>query len=99
MAIGDESRPHNQVHSTVKSLRTLLAWIKNLAKCPGYHDVLLQLPEWDTASSCELRRSHLGLYLSTSCCEPLYWQESRLQEQITRQVVCQMNIIFLHEDS
>ena len=82
---GGANVPRQHLHKAIKSLQTLLSWISKLANCRGNHDVLLQLPEWDTATSAErFRQSHLDLYLSTPCCKPSSWQESRLRELETR---------------
>jgi hypothetical protein len=83
------SGARDQLQKATQSLQRLLSWLNRLTgACRGYHDVLLQLPEWDVASSRgRFRKPHLDLYLSRSCYKPsesglnsLVWQESRLKE-------------------
>jgi hypothetical protein len=79
----------DQLQKAVKTLQALLCWLakRTSTHCEGFHEVLLQLPEWDVASASErFRKPHLDLYVSRTCCEPSKWQESRLQELTDRYV-------------
>lgn len=82
------SGSRDQLQKAIQTLQALLRWLAKLTTrtCSRCHDVLLQLPEWDVASSCErFRKPHLDLYLS--CCERSEWQESCLHELTDRYVL------------